>query len=351
MNRPRTPPPYQPRPVRCATRVLAGLLALTLTLAGCTGAHDTAAPETSATSSTARPPRTIELPGNSWPGQLAMAPDGTLWVAESSLGFLASISPSGRVTQHRLTDPLHAPSLDPSHLTIASDGSIWFSCPLDIGRITPDGKVSLFHDLPMVYGSPDAITAGSDGSVWYGATTADGWQLVHITAKLSASHVSLPLHQFGPHITGLAFGPGERLWFTSSPIGNERGKVGYADAHGHTRIWPTDDPFVGRIVPGPDGALWFGERVAIGRITPSGSISYHRAPRMKYLGGLVSGPGDALWFTTSTSVGRITTAGTITLWPVPGARELTDLVYDAHRHGFWVADAEAAVLRWVPLPS
>ncbi|TWV46059.1 hypothetical protein FRZ03_15790 [Streptomyces misionensis] len=65
----------------------------------------------------------------------------------------------------------------------------------------------------------------------------------------------------------------------------------------------------------------------------------------------MSGPGDALWFTTSTSVGRITTAGTIALWPVPGSRELTDLVYDAHRHGFWAADAEAAVLRRVPLPS
>ncbi|MFG5721373.1 Vgb family protein [Streptomyces murinus] len=321
-----------------------------LTLAGCTGTHRTAVPETSATSATSRPPRTIELPGNSWPRELAMAPDGTLWVVESSIGFLASISPSGRVTQHHLTDALHAPSLDPGYLTIASDGSVWFSCALDIGRITPDGTVRLFHDPPLVYGSPDTITAGSDGSVWYGGTTADGWRLVHVTAKLVTSHISVPLHQFGPHITGLAFGPGERLWFTSSPIGNERGEVGYTDSHGHTRIWTTDDPFLGPIVPGPDGALWFAERAAIGRITPSGSISYHRAPKMKYTGGLVSGPGNALWFTTSTSLGRITTTGTITLWPIPGARELTDLVYDAHRHGFWVADAEAAVLRWAPLP-
>nr|WP_055704728.1 hypothetical protein [Streptomyces puniciscabiei] len=137
----------------------------------------------------------------------------------------------------------------------------------------------------MVYGSPDAITADTDASIWYGGTTANGWRLVHITASLSASHIPIPLAHFAPHITGLAFGPGKRLWFTSAPIDNERGKVGYTDSRGHTRIWPTATTSPGSITPGPDGALWFSETDAIGRITSSGAISYHRAPAMKNTGG------------------------------------------------------------------
>ncbi|WP_371679701.1 hypothetical protein [Streptomyces sp. NBC_01276] len=56
-------------------------------------------------------------------------------------------------------------------------------------------------------------------------------------------------------------------------------------------------------------------------------------------------------FPTSTGVGRITTAGVITVWPLPEARELTALVYDPRHHGFVVADAKAAVLRWFPTPA
>ncbi|MEW2621370.1 hypothetical protein [Streptomyces sp. NPDC048106] len=340
-------------PMRSVVRVLAALAALTLPLAGCAGTPRRAAPAHGATPTAAvpRPPRGIELPGNSWPSKIAMAPDGTLWAVEGSIGFLASVSPGGRVTQHRLAGPADAPSLDPGYLAIASDGTVWFSCPLGLGRLTPDGKVTLFHDPPLVYGSPYALTAGADGSFWYGGTTSDGWRLVHVTPSLSVSHISVPLHQAGPAITGLAFGPGGRLWFTSSPSGGESGKVGYADAGGHTRVWPTGSPFLSSIVPGPDGALWFAETDAIARVTPEGTISYHRAPAMKYTRGLVTGPGRALWFATASSVGRITMTGRITLWPVPGAQQLTDLVYDTHRHGFWLADARAAVLRWFPVPS
>jgi virginiamycin B lyase len=73
--------------------------------------------------------------------------------------------------------------------------------------------------------------------------------------------------------------------------------------------------------------------------------------RMKDIVYLVSGPGNTLWFTTLTDVGRITTAGVITLWPLPGAQELGALLYDPHHHGFLVADAKAAVLRWFPVPA
>ncbi|WP_406141671.1 hypothetical protein [Streptomyces sp. NBC_01089] len=285
-----------------------------------------------------------------------MAPDGTLWLTETSLGFLASISPGGQITQHRLADADHAPSLDPSDLAIASDGSVWFTCPLNVGRLTQDGKVSL--QPAIAYGSPDAITAGTDGSIWYGGSNYKGSQLVHITASLAATHFTVPTPRFkmpgSPEIRGLAFGPGGRLWFTASVDAEDPNEVGYADSSRHTKVWPLPAAAwpLGSIVPGPDGALWFAETNAIGRIAPSGTIStYRTTAKMKYLQSIIAGPDHALWFTSSTGVGRITTAGVITLWPIRGAQELTDLVYDPRHHGFLIADAKAAVLRWFPMPA
>ncbi|MGW0883139.1 Vgb family protein [Streptomyces sp. NPDC002671] len=281
-----------------------------------------------------------------------MAPDGTVWVAETSLGFLASISTSGRITQHRLADALHAPSLDPSYLAIASDGSVWFTCPLNVGRVAPDGRVSLFDRPPVVYGIPDVIITGTNGSIWYGSTSFRGSQLIHITSSLSATRVSVPSVQNPLGITGLTQGPGGRLWFTESSNSNDPDEVGYADSSGHTKVWPlpTDVTPVGAIVPGPDGALWFAETNGIGRITPNGAISSYRTPKVKNVLTVIAGPDHALWFTTPTDLGRITTAGVITLWPVPGAKKLTDLIYDSRHHGFLITDPEAAVLRWLPKP-
>ncbi|MEV5949303.1 hypothetical protein [Streptomyces sp. NPDC051993] len=349
------PNPLSPLPTRSAVRALSCLaLTLALTLTGCTGAPHRAAPKNSATATmAARSPQAVELPGNSWPAELAVAPDGTVWTAESSLGFLASVSPDGRITQHRLADALHAPSLDPTYLAVASDGSVWFTCPNHVGRLAPDGKVSLFDGPVMGPGSPDAITAGADGSVWYGSASVDASQLTHLTPSLSATRVPVPLAPFAPHVTSLTFGPGGRLWFAESPITDQPSEIGYVDTGGHPKVWllPTAATPVGSLVPGPDGALWFSETNAIGRITPSGAISSYRTSAMRYVRSVIAGPDHAMWFTTDTAVGRITTAGVITLWPLPGAQGLADLVYDARHRGFLIADAKAAVLRWFPMPA
>src|SRR4029079_7462338 len=57
------------------------------------------------------------------------------------------------------------------------DGNLWFTSPIpyasrggpvpskSIGRITPDGVVSVFND-PNISG-PSGITAGPDGNLWF----------------------------------------------------------------------------------------------------------------------------------------------------------------------------------------
>jgi FG-GAP-like repeat len=92
---------------------------------------------------------------------------------------------------------------------------------------------------------------------------------------------------------------------------------------------------VGSIAAGPDGALWFTERVAcdticggkIGRITTEGAFTeFLPPPGVVGLGGIATGPDGALWFggaagcnfpfgCSETLVGRSTTSGVITLIP------------------------------------
>ena len=77
------------------------------------------------------------------------------------------------------------------------------------------------------------------------------------------------------------------------------------------------------IVAGPDGSLWFTEssRGAIGRITPTGTITEFSVPAGPGSGpyGITLGADGNLWFTErfANQIGRITPTGTITEFEVP----------------------------------
>jgi streptogramin lyase len=80
------------------------------------------------------------------------------------------------------------------------------------------------------------------------------------------------------------------------------------------------------ITAGPDGNLWFTEQglvPAIGRITPTGTITEYPVGLLKEPGEITAGPDGALWFTVrglSDQIGRIDPAdGAITEFPLdPG---------------------------------
>jgi virginiamycin B lyase len=79
---------------------------------------------------------------------------------------------------------------------------------------------------------------------------------------------------------------------------------------------------VQEIAPGPDGALWFAQFNAIGRVTTAGVFTYYSLPASGATPtGIVAGPDGALWFIESTAnnIGRITTSGTISEYPIPTA--------------------------------
>ncbi|MEQ1885239.1 MAG: hypothetical protein ABL967_09275 [Bryobacteraceae bacterium] len=85
---------------------------------------------------------------------------------------------------------------------------------------------------------------------------------------------------------------------------------------------PTASSTPSRVVPGPDGAMWFTEFAGnrIGRITTSGVITEFNVPTASSTPtGIAAGPDGAMWFTeqTGNKIGRLTTAGAFTEVPLP----------------------------------
>ena len=88
------------------------------------------------------------------------------------------------------------------------------------------------------------------------------------------------------------------------------------------------------IASGPDGNMWFTNNAnnSIGRITPSGAVTYFAEPTTSAsastggprLFAIAAGPDGNLWFTSfyANLVGKITPAGVITTYPVPTANAM-----------------------------
>jgi streptogramin lyase/pimeloyl-ACP methyl ester carboxylesterase len=86
------------------------------------------------------------------------------------------------------------------------------------------------------------------------------------------------------------------------------------------------------ITPGPDGALWFTDRLkgTIKRITTDGAVTDFTTSNASGSDGIVTGPDGALWFTEyyPATIGRITTSGAVTEYSlssiVAGPLEITN---------------------------
>jgi streptogramin lyase len=101
-------------------------------------------------------------PGAS-PNSIALGPDGNIWFTENA--GIGRITPAGTVTEFSLV-----PNDDPSaKITAGPDGNLWFTQFNDdrVGRISPDGTITLFTQGITAGGSPSGISTGPDGRIWY----------------------------------------------------------------------------------------------------------------------------------------------------------------------------------------
>jgi virginiamycin B lyase len=322
-------------------------------LAGCTGGSASVHARTPQDNNYFADTRAINLPDGEFPSFLVFGTGGTLWFTENGGNVIARVDAAGNLTQLTIQA---GNNNDPQDIISSPGGTIWFTGLAEIGKISPLGLMTVWHETSIGagVGLPDALAAGQGGEVWY---TDDGGHICRISASDTFGCYAIHPATKDIWMRGLAMGSDGALWFTEDNLGSvadTQNAIGRLTASGRYSQWllpPGSGPT--RITAGPDGALWFTERGGqrIGRITTSGVITQFSLPRGVYPFDIVAGPEKALWFTTDTQVGRITTAGRITLWPLSGAQQFGGIAV-APDGSLWLADGLAnTIRRFTPPPA
>ncbi|WP_157592471.1 Vgb family protein [Solirubrobacter soli] len=194
------------------------------------------------------------------PDAVVAGPDSAMWVSvEANPGRILRITPAGEVTQQGVGGIGGFPvNRHPSHI-VSHGGALWFVTsggPQSFARLN---VFSPFAGFSLTYGRPTALASGPDGALWM---TVDAGPLQ----------------------------PDAITRFTPDPR-NEMTRT----LQGQT------EPR--QLTAGPDGALWFMEADRLGRITPSGMLSY-RTIGGAALTALASDSTD-LWYAQGSAVRRL----------------------------------------------
>jgi streptogramin lyase len=224
------------------------------------------------------------------PTDMALGPDGNLWVTLDTGEAVQRISPAGEVTGNF---PL-PPGRHGVAIVAGRDGDMWFTerIPPDdtgfVGRITMAGAIT-HHPVPT---GAQSLAMGADGNLWF--TTLDN----RIGRMTPAGSVTL----FGGLATdssasSLTLGPDGNIWFVE-PRHNAVGRITPA---GIVTEFPADEGPAG-IAPGPDGNLWYTYQFGVARMSTSGLVTGHFTQGLSRAAGagyLSAGPDGNLWLAES----------------------------------------------------
>jgi streptogramin lyase len=205
---------------------------------------------------------------------------------------------------------------DPRRITSGIDGNLWFTMPgwARIGRLTPEGTLTTFSAAPSADQafSPLGIVAGPDGNLWF--TRADVPGIGRITPDGVVTELPTPPGM--AESNDIAVGPDGNLWFTTRS--DRVARINPDLTISEFVLGGDGDKMTLGISAGPDGNVWFSTGAAIGRITPSGTITEFELLTPGLLAfGITTGPDGNLWFAEDDfygpgKIGRITPAGDIT---------------------------------------
>lgn len=284
-------------------------------------------------------------PGYSWPGRPdSFTFNGTTYHWFNPSAFIAShggpqrgasqpnpTRPAGIITEY----PLPGVNSVPYSLASGPDGNVWYtefgydpnnptSYTGKIGRMTPDGHATEFP-LATASSFPYGITSGPDGNLWFTEFTYDFQSKNFFAGKIGRITVNgaiteVPLPNTGAIPYSITAGPDGNLWFTEIGFNISQsslfvGKIGKITPTGAITEYPLSgaNKIPNIITAGPDGNLWFTElgystsgsslySGAIGRITPSGTISEFPLNTPNLVpDGIAIGPDGNIWFTESAS--------------------------------------------------
>lgn len=288
---------------------------------------------------------------NAYPNRIVAGPDGNLWFTETKSGKVGRISLTGDIMEFQT--PSGAGSL--TDITVAPDNKLWFTeggytgsgpndlrvFPQKIGTMTLQGAVTEFNPSP---GLPELITTGLDGSVWY-STGLYFSALYKINPQGGTSRVLSPSGALG--LTRAADGT---IWMSQDLFGHDF--VSRVDPDGSVTAYPTSLVYPRSITPGTDGALWFVEPVApgrIGRVTLSGSVTEFALNSGLVPVAITAGPDGNMWFleirpedpVVETRIGRITPSGVVTEFALPGSVSFVGSIVLGQDGNLWFTERSA----------
>lgn len=144
-------------------------------------------------------------------GRLAIASDGAVWFAESTLGSVTRLRDGDftRFIVGTLDASLPADAV-PFAVAIAPDGAVWATLPSadKLLRIAPDASAKAF-DVPTRRSGLGDIAVGSDGAVYFAQLSANK---IGRFAGGKFEEFAVPTPAAG--LTGLAVAPDGAVWFT-----------------------------------------------------------------------------------------------------------------------------------------
>lgn len=265
--------------------------------------------------------------GVGMPRELVVDGSGNLWFTEGGLGAIGRVTPNGQITSY--DEGLEG--ADPTGLIVGPGGDIWFGLEVDrehayIGRITASGAITLYGGF-FARTNPEKLAVGPEGNVWFISGSYVRPSIGYVTplgAKAQFELFQTP--------SSLAAGAEANMWFTAGEEeGAAIGKVDLKEGGGATvtllRAGLSAEDRPEALVEGPDGNLWFTNRLpaTIGRVMPNGQID--EFPAEDYPEQIVSGSEGSLWILNTYGLSRATTRGAISYIEAPPleGRRLRDI--------------------------
>ncbi len=194
---------------------------------------------------------------------IATGPSGWIWYAEPVERSISAINPSNTAeTLHKHTFPI---GTTPGEMALGPDGNMWvvLGGVNKIAKVTASGATTEYA-LPA--GSkPVSITAGPGNSMWF--TNVGTKKVGKITMTGEVSEYAMPA-EIGGTPAGIAKGPDGNVWFTTQ---DHAGKVTPSgEVSEYTVGHAEGEEF---ITAGPDGNMWLVNRSYVGSIAPPGEIA------------------------------------------------------------------------------